>query len=83
MNINKESLNKLRIKLDKEYDDLDEKINKLYTKKNNDEKIKSMLYKQELIDQQLDLIDNIISSLDKVPRMYEKLLKLNEEYNKG
>lgn len=83
MNINKESLNELRIKLDREYDAQEEKINKLYTKKNNDEKIKSMLYKQELIDQQLDLIDNIISSLDKVPRMYEKLLKLNEEYNKG
>lgn len=83
MNINKEYLNKLRLELDNEYDNLENEINKLYVKNKNDKKIKSKEEKQELIDQQIDLIDNIIFSLDNVPRMYENLLKLNEEYKKA
>lgn len=81
MNISKEALINLRDKLDCEYDNLEKQLNKMYSKRESNEKIKEKLNNQFLIDQQLDLIDNIISSMDRVPIMYNELIQLNEKYN--
>jgi len=67
MNLNKDVLMKLRKKLDSEYDKVEKEISNLYSL---------------LLDEQIDLIDNIIKDLDRVPRLYDELMKKNEQYNR-
>ncbi len=80
MNISKESLNALKIKLEKDYDKLEKEIVKL-SSCDKKEEIDKKVQLQMMIDEQLDYIDNIINYLDKVPRLYEKLLRTSEKYD--
>lgn len=81
MNISKESLSALRIKLEKDYNKIEKEIVKLYSKDNNSADLEQKMLLQSSIDEQLDYIDNIINYLDKVPRLYDKLVRANEKYN--
>lgn len=81
MNISKESLNALRIKLEEDYDKLEKEIVKLSSRDNKKTEIEKKVQLQTMIDEQLDYIDNIINYLDKVPRLYEKLLRVSEKYD--
>ena len=79
MNISIEKLNAMRSNLEKQYNDLDDKINSLYAKKKEDvavEKIKI----QDLIDKQLALLDTIIHNLENTPKLYSELMNINEKY---
>lgn len=79
MNISIEKLNAMRSNLEKQYNDLDNKINSLYAKKKEDiavEKIKI----QDLIDKQLALLDTIIHNLENTPKLYSELMDINEKY---
>lgn len=79
MNISIEKLNAMRSNLEKQYNDLDDKINSLYAKKKEDiavEKIKI----QDLIDKQLALLDTIIQNLENTPKLYSELMDINEKY---
>lgn len=82
MNISKDVLIKLRKKLDSEYDKLEKEITKLYSLNKEDENLKKKIDVQVLLDQQISLIDNIVKDLDRVPRLYDELMKKNEQYNK-
>lgn len=79
MNISIEKLNAMRSNLEKQYNDLDNRINSLYAKKKEDiavEKIKI----QDLIDKQLALLDTIIHNLENTPKLYSELMDINEKY---
>lgn len=79
VNISIEKLNAMRSNLEKQYNDLDDKINSLYAKKKEDvavEKIKI----QDLIDKQLALLDTIIHNLENTPKLYSELMDINEKY---
>lgn len=79
VNISIEKLNAMRSNLEKQYNDLDNKINSLYAKKKEDiavEKIKI----QDLIDKQLALLDTIIHNLENTPKLYSELMDINEKY---
>lgn len=79
MNISIEKLNVMRSDLEKQYNDLDMKINSLYAEKKEDvavDKIKA----QDLIDKQLALLDTIIRNLENTPKLYSELMDINEKY---
>lgn len=79
MNISIEKLNAMRSDLEKQYNELDIKINSLYAEKKEDvavEKIKT----QDLIDKQLALLDTIIRNLENTPKLYSELMDINEKY---
>lgn len=82
MNLNKDVLMKLRKKLDSEYDRVEKEISNLYSLNKDDKKVKERIEIQILLDEQIDLIDNIIKDLDRVPRLYDELMKKNEQYNR-
>ncbi len=82
MNLNKDVLMKLRKKLDSEYDKVEKEISNLYSLNKEDKKVKEKIEIQILLDEQIDLIDNIIKDLDRVPRLYDELMKKNEQYNR-
>lgn len=79
MNISIEKLNVMRSDLEKQYNNLDMKINSLYAEKKEDvavDKIKA----QDLIDKQLALLDTIIRNLENTPKLYSELMDINEKY---
>lgn len=79
VNISIEKLNVMRSDLEKQYNDLDMKINSLYAEKKEDvavDKIKA----QDLIDKQLALLDTIIRNLENTPKLYSELMDINEKY---
>ena len=80
MNLNKDVLMKLRKKLDSEYDKVEKEISNLYSLNKEDKKVKEKIEIQILLDEQIDLIDN--KDLDRVPRLYDELMKKNEQYNR-
>lgn len=82
MNLNKDVLMKLRKKLDSEYDKVEKEISNLYSLNKEEKKVKEKIEIQILLDEQIDLIDNIIKDLDRVPRLYDELMKKNEQYNR-
>lgn len=82
MNISKDVLIKLRKKLDLEYDKLEKEITKLYSLNKENKILKQKIDVQILLDQQINLIDNIVKDLDRVPRLYDELMRKNEQYNK-
>lgn len=79
MNISVNFLLSLRKKLDDDYDEIESKINKMYTK-NKSDNVQDLINKQDLVDMQLDLIDSIIYNLDNTPKLYNKLVNINDEY---
>ena len=81
MDINMEELVTYRQQLESEYDKLEKEISKLYAEsdlKHAQEKENI----QNLVDEQLDLIDLIISNLENTPKMYKELLKIEDQYKK-
>lgn len=79
VNISIEKLNVMRSDLEKQYNNLDMKINSLYAEKKEDvavDKIKA----QDLIDKQLALLDTIIRNLENTPKLYSELMDINEKY---
>lgn len=79
MNISVDFLLSLRKKLDDDYDEIESKINKMYTK-NKSDNVQDLIKKQDLVDMQLDLIDSIIYNLENTPKLYNKLVNINDEY---
>lgn len=79
MNISIEKLNAMRSNLEKQYNDLDDKINSLYAKKKEDVAIEKIKI-QDLIDKQLALLDTIIHNLENTPKLYSELMDINEKY---
>lgn len=79
MNISVDFLLSLRKKLDNDYDEIESKINKMYTK-NKSDNVQDLIKKQDLVDMQLDLIDSIIYNLENTPKLYNKLVNINDEY---
>lgn len=79
MNISSDKLISMRNNLEIQYNDLENEINLLYSKKRDDialEKIKA----QDLIDEQLTLLDSIIQNLENTPKMYAELMNINNKY---
>ena len=79
MNIIIDGLNKLREKLDSDYEKIEKDINKLYLKNNTKEAL-SKEQLQDMIDEQLNLLDTIICNLEKTPIMYKELMHINKKY---
>ena len=79
VNISIDKLISMRNNLEIQYNDLENEINLLYSKKRDDialEKIKT----QDLIDEQLTLLDSIIHNLENTPKMYAELMNINNKY---
>lgn len=79
MNIDSNSLSVMRSELDKEYLKIEGKINKLRSIDKIDVALEYEMI-QDLIDEQLDLLDLIIKSLEDTPRLYNQLMALNNKY---
>lgn len=79
MNISVDLLRELRKELDTAYDKAEKEINEKYAKRNLDN-IQKIIDTQDLIDKQLDLLDTIIYNLENTPKLYDELMKMNNEY---
>lgn len=78
MDISVRELEKIRLDLEKDYDEIEGLINGT----SNDKTITELDDKLLFIDKQLDLLDEIISNLKRTPKLYESYLKMAEEYKK-
>lgn len=79
MNIDNNNLSVMRNELEKEYLNLENKINKLRTSKKEDVASEYEMV-QDLIDEQISLLDTIIFNLENTPKLYNQLLGLNKKY---
>lgn len=79
MNIDIKKLKGLRTSLENDYNKVEEDIN-LFLEKEQD--TSDLIKKQDMIDEQLDLIDMILNNMEETPKMHKELMSINEEYKK-
>lgn len=79
MNIDIKKLKGLRTSLENDYNKVEEDIN-LFLEKEQD--TSDLIRKQDMIDEQLDLIDMILNNMEETPKMHKELMSINEEYKK-
>ncbi|MBQ8659608.1 MAG: hypothetical protein IJ475_02055 [Bacilli bacterium] len=72
---------KIRTSLENEYNLLETKISSFYENDKVSDALK-LEHTLNLIDDQLDLLDEIISNLRNTPKLVERFNDLNKEYNK-
>lgn len=70
-----------RKNLEQDYNEIEKKIEELY-KEGKNQKVLELEKKQDIIDEQLDVLDEIISNLRNTPKLYDRYLELKKEYNK-
>ena len=76
-NIKVEELEKIKNELETKYDKIEKKLLKMNSKMSFEE-ISNLEKKQDLIDEQIDLIDRIVLYINDIPNLYKKILD-NEE----
>lgn len=77
-NIKVEELEKIKNELEIKYEKIEKKLLKMNSKMSLDE-INSLEDKQDLIEQQIDIIDKIILYVTETPNLYKKLLDNKEK----
>ena len=73
-NIKVEELEKIKNELESKYDKIEKKLLKMNSKMSFEE-ISNLEKKQDLIDEQIDLIDRIVLYINDIPNLYKKISK--------
>ena len=76
-------LEKYRNALEKDYDNIETQIKELEEKEIKTEKLQKLLSRQDKIDEQLDLLEDIIISYYDVPNKYYKFIELHKAYEQN
>jgi flagellar basal body-associated protein FliL len=77
-NIKVEELEKIKNELETKYDKIEKKLLKMNSKMSFEE-ISNLEKKQDLIDEQIDLIDRIVLYINDIPNLYKKILDNKEK----
>ena len=72
-NIKVEELEKIKNELESKYEKIEKKLLKMNSKMSFEE-ISNLEKKQDLIDEQIDLIDRIVLYINDIPNLYKKIL---------
>jgi hypothetical protein len=77
-NIKVEELEKIKNELESKYEKIEKKLLKMNSKLTLEE-INNLEVKQDMIDEQIDIIDKIILYVTEAPNLYNKLLENKEK----
>lgn len=77
-NIKVEELEKIKNELEVKYEKIEKKLLKMNSKLTLEE-INNLEIKQDMIDEQIDIIDKIILYVTEAPNLYNKLLENKEK----
>ena len=76
-------LEKYRNALEKDYDNIETQIKELEDKENKMEELQKLLSRQDAIDEQLDLLEDVITGYYDVPNKYLKFVELHKKYEQN